>query len=430
MTQANEATVSQGGDTAAQCPFMNQKGWDFTNPDLLVEGIPLEEFACLRKTAPVWFNAQEPGKGGGFHDAGYWVVSKHADIRDISKNSEDWSTNRNGVIMRFEDDMPAEALEVTKALLINHDPPEHTRLRKVVSKAFTPRAVHGLEEKLDAAARKIVQEAADSGNGDFVHQVAVDLPLMAIADLLGVPQEDRMKLFDWSNSMMNADDPEFTTPPDVASAEILGYGYNMADARRKCPAEDIVSTLVNADIDGHSLDEIEFGYFFILLTVAGNETTRNAISHGMNAFLDNPEQWEIFKRDRPATAVDEIVRWATPVNSFQRTAVRDTEIRGVKIAEGDRVGMFYGSANYDEDVFDDPFTFNVLRDPNPHVGFGGNGAHFCVGANLARMEINLMFNALADIVPDITKLDAPRRLRHGWINGIKELQVDYGTAAK
>ena len=204
----------------------------------------------------------------------------------------------------------------------------------------------------------------------------------------------------------------------------------MAETRGKCPTEDMVTTLVTADIDGQSVEEIEYGYFFILLTVAGNETTRNAITHGMNAFLDNPEQWEIFKRDRPATAVDEIVRWATPVNACQRTAIRDTEIRGVKIKEGDRVGMFYGSANYDEEVFDDPFTFNILRDPNPHVGFGGNGSHFCVGANLARMEISLMFNALADLVPDITKLEAPRRLRHGWINGIKELQVDYGTGGK
>jgi cholest-4-en-3-one 26-monooxygenase len=427
VTQANDTAVAQG-DAAAQCPFMTQEGWDFTNPDMMEEGVPQEEFAQLRKTAPVWWNAQLPGKGGGFSDGGYWVVTKHADIRDISKNAEDWSAAENGVIMRFDDDMPPEALEVTKAgLLINHDPPEHTRLRKIVAKAFTPRAVHGLEEKLDEAARKIVQEAADAGNGDFVHQVAVDLPLMAIADLLGVPQEDRMKLFDWSNSMMNAEDPDFPIDPQVASAEILGYGYNMADARRKCPADDIVTELVNADIDGHSLDEIEFGYFFILLTVAGNETTRNAISHGMNAFLDNPEQWEIFKEQRPATAVDEIVRWATPVNSFQRTALVDTEIRGVKIAKGDRVGMFYGSANYDEEVFEKPFEFNVLRDPNPHVGFGGNGTHFCVGANLARMEIGLMFNAIADIIPDITKLEQPRRLRHGWINGLKELQVDYGT---
>ncbi|NMO04766.1 cytochrome P450 [Gordonia sp. TBRC 11910] len=419
MTQAQDAPVSSS--------FLGQDGWDFTSPDLLQNGIPVREFAELRKTAPVWWNAQAPGKGGGFHDGGYWVVSKHAHIREISKNNDDWSTNTNGVIIRFDDEMTSEQLEITKALLINHDPPSHTRLRKLVSKAFTPRAVHALEEKLDEAARTIVKRAAESGTGDFVHDVAVDLPLLAIADLLGVPEEDRVKLFNWSNNMMNYDDPEFGEDPQMASAEILGYGYQMAEARRKDPVEDIVSVLVNADIDGQHLDEIEFGYFFILLTVAGNETTRNAISHGMNAFLDNPDQWELFKEHRPATAVDEIVRWATPVNCFQRSAKRDTEIGGVAISEGQRVGMFYGSANYDEEVFEDPFSFNILRDPNPHVGFGGNGAHFCVGANLARMEINLMFNALADLVPDITKLQAPRRLRHGWINGVKELRVDYGV---
>ncbi|EGD55446.1 cytochrome P450 [Gordonia neofelifaecis] len=406
---------------------MHQEGWDFTSPDLLVEGIPVKEFAELRKTAPVWWNAQLPGKGGGFHDGGYWVVSKLEDIREISKNAEDWSANENGVIMRFDDEMPAEQIEVTKSLLINHDPPEHTRLRKIVSRAFTPKAVHALEEKLDEAARRIVEQAAASGKGDFVEQVAVDLPLLAIADLLGVPEEDRTKLFDWSNAMMNGDDPDFEIDPLTANMEILGYGYNMAEERRKCPADDIVTQLVEADIDGHGLTEAEFGFFFILLTVAGNETTRNAITHGMNAFLDNPDQWELFKKERPATAVDEIVRWATPVNCFQRTAKNDTTVGGVEIKAGQRVGLFYGSANYDEDIFDDPYTFNILRDPNPHVGFGGNGTHFCIGANLARMEINLMFNALADLVPDITKLAEPNRLRHGWINGIKELQVDYGT---
>ncbi|MCF8589574.1 cytochrome P450 [Gordonia sp. HY366] len=406
---------------------MHQEGWDFTSPDLLVHGIPMKEFAELRKTAPVWWNAQLPGKGGGFHDGGYWVVSKLDDIREISKNADDWSANENGVIMRFEDDMNQEQLDVTKALLINHDPPEHTRMRKIVSRAFTPKAVHALEEKLDEAARRIVSEAAAAGKGDFVEQVAVDLPLLAIADLLGVPEEDRAKLFHWSNAMMNYDDPDFEPDPLTANMEILGYGYNIAEQRRKCPADDIITTLTEADIDGQALDETEFGFFFILLTVAGNETTRNAISHGMNAFLDNPDQWELFKKERPATAVDEIVRWATPVNCFQRTAKRDTTIGGVEIKQGQRVGMFYGSANYDEDIFDDPYTFNIMRDPNPHVGFGGNGTHFCIGANLARMEINLMFNAIADLVPDITKLGAPDRLRHGWINGIKELQVDYGT---
>ncbi len=435
MTQAQSAPIgsesaaagTSTSDSVAKCPFMQQEGWDFTNPDLLERGIPVQEFAQLRHTAPVWWNAQEPGKGGGFHDGGYWVISKHQHIREISKNNADWATATNGVIMRFDDEMTQDQLDVTKALLINHDPPEHTRLRKLVSKAFTPRAVQALEDKLDDAARTIVRAAADKGSGDFVHDVAVDLPLLAIADLLGVPEADRGKLFDWSNNMMNYDDPEFGEDPQMASAEILGYGYTMAEERRKCPVDDIVSTLVNADIDGQSLDETEFGFFFILLTVAGNETTRNAISHGMNAFLDHPDQWELFKKERPATAVDEIVRWATPVNCFQRTAKNDTQVGGVDIKAGKRVGMFYGSANYDEEVFDDPFSFNILRDPNPHVGFGGNGAHFCVGANLARMEINLMFNALADIVPDITKLDAPRRLRHGWINGVKELRVDYGT---
>ncbi|WP_084637971.1 cytochrome P450 [Gordonia shandongensis] len=408
---------------------MHQEGWDFTDPDLLLEGIPVKEFAELRKTAPVWWNAQAPGKGGGFHDGGYWVISRHEHIREISKNADDWSAAENGVIMRFEDDMTAEQIDVTKSLLINHDPPDHTRLRKVVSRAFTPKAVHALEEKLDAAARRIVSEAAATGSGDFVHQVAVDLPLEAIADLLGVPAEDRTKLFNWSNSMMNADDPEFTEDPQVASMEILGYGYNMAEERRKCPADDIITTLIEADVDGHGLTEAEFGFFFILLTVAGNETTRNAITHGMNAFLEHPDQWELFKKERPATAVDEIVRWATPVNCFQRTAKNDTQIGGVDIKKGQRVGMFYGSANFDEDVFENPFEFDIMRDPNPHVGFGGNGTHFCIGANLARMEISLMFNALADLVPDITKLEAPRRLRHGWINGIKELQVNYGSKA-
>lgn len=414
-------------EAAGKCPFMEQEGWDFTNPDLLEQGVPVQEFAQLRKTAPVWWNAQQPGKGGGFHDGGYWVISKHADIREISKDAEDWSANENGVIIRLDDEIPEDQIEVTKSLLINHDPPEHTRLRKVVSRAFTPKAVHALEEKLDDAARRIVQQAADEGAGDFVSQVAVDLPLLAIADLLGVPEEDRMKIFDWSNSMMNGDDPDYPIDPLVANMEILGYGYNMAEQRRNCPADDIVTQLVQADVDGQSLSEAEFGFFFILLAVAGNETTRNAITHGMNAFLDNPDQWELFKKERPATAVDEIVRWATPVNVFQRTAKRDVELNGQLIKKGDRVGMFYGSANYDEDVFEDPYSFNILRDPNPHVGFGGNGTHFCIGANLARMEINLMFNALADLVPDITKVAEPRRLRHGWINGIKELQVDYGT---
>jgi cholest-4-en-3-one 26-monooxygenase len=220
---------------------------------------------------------------------------------------------------------------------------------------------------------------------------------------------------------MNTDDPDFDADPAIANAELMGYAYTMAEERRRCPADDIVTRLIQADIDGESMGDVEFAFFVILLAVAGNETTRNAMTHGMNAFFDNPDQWELFKNERPATAIDEIIRWATPVHCFQRTALADVELGGVTIREGQRAGLFYSSANFDESAFE----FNVLRNPNPHLAFGGNGAHFCIGANLARMEIKLIFNELADQIPDITKVAEPQRLRSGWINGVKELSVSY-----
>jgi cholest-4-en-3-one 26-monooxygenase len=200
----------------------------------------------------------------------------------------------------------------------------------------------------------------------------------------------------------------------------------MAEERKADPRDDLVTKLITAQIDGHgALNADEFGYFTIMLTVAGNETTRNAITHGMKAFFDHPDQWELYKRERPATAYDEIIRWATPVTVFQRTALRDTSVGGQDVAAGQRVGLFYASANFDEDVFEDARTFNIRRDPNPHLAFGGHGTHYCIGANLARMEVSLIFNALADLVPDLSKVAEPRRLRHAWIHGIKELEVAY-----
>jgi len=187
--------------------------------------------------------------------------------------------------------------------------------------------------------------------------------------------------------------------------------------------------LIQADIDGEKLSDDEFGFFVIMLAVAGNETTRNSITHGMIALAANPDQWELFKSERPSTTADEIIRWATPVSAFQRTALADTELSGVRIKEGQRLVMSYRSANFDEEVFEDPFSFNIFRDPNPHVGFGGTGAHYCIGANLARMTIELMFNAIADHLPDLTALSKPERLRSGWLNGIKHWQVDYTGAA-
>ncbi|WP_283634542.1 cytochrome P450 [Mycolicibacterium poriferae] len=407
--------------TAANCPFL-PPGYDFTDPDVLVEGIPVDEFAQLRKTAPVWWNEQTDTI---FDDGGYWVITRHADIKDISRNSGQWSTNRKGAVMRLPDGVTAEQLDLTKALLINHDAPEHTRLRKIVSRLFTPRAVAALEEKLAVASREIVAAAAAKNSGDFVADVAMNLPLQAIADLIGVPEADRERLFHWTNSIMNTDDPDFDSDPTTANAELMGYAYTMAEERRRCPADDIVTRLVQADIDGEAMEDVEFAFFVILLAVAGNETTRNAMTHGMNAFFDNPDQWELFKRERPDSAIDEIIRWATPVHCFQRTALEDVELGGVTIREGQRAGLFYSSANFDEDVFDRPFEFDIMRNPNPHLAFGGNGAHYCIGANLARMEIKLIFDELADQVPDIAKLAEPKRLRSGWINGVKELAVSY-----
>jgi cholest-4-en-3-one 26-monooxygenase len=410
--------------TAMQsCPF--GAGFDFTDPDVLLRGIPVTEFAELRRTAPVWWNEQGESI---FNDGGYWVISRYEDVKAISRNGELWSTNRKGAVMRLPDGVTSDQLDLTKALLINHDAPEHTRLRKIVSRLFTPRAVATLEEKLAVAAHDILRAASEKDSGNFVDDIAMGLPLQAIADLIGVPEADREKLFNWSNSIMNTDDPDFDADPTVANAELMGYAYNMAEERRRCPADDIVTKLIEADLEGEageSLGDVEFAFFVILLAVAGNETTRNAITHGMNAFLDNPAQWELFKRERPATAVDEIVRWASPVHCFQRTALADVELGGVTIREGQRAGLFYSSANYDESVFDKPFEFDISRNPNPHLAFGGNGAHFCIGANLARMEIKLIFNEIADQMPNIGKLAEPQRLRSGWINGVKELSVSY-----
>lgn len=399
-------------------------GFDFTDPDLYAARIPVEEFAELRRTAPVWWNAQPHGLAG-FGDDGYWVVSRHADVKEVSRNSELYSSAENTAIIRFNPDMTREKIEAQRLIMLNIDPPQHSKVRGIVSRGFTPKAVDRLRDKLAERAVRIATTAKAQGGGDFVTQVACELPLQAIAELLGIPQDDRHKVFDWSNQMVAYDDPEYSINPEAASAELLGYAWHMAEERKKCPMDDIVTKLVHADIDGDALGSDEFGFFVLLLAVAGNETTRNAISHGMHAFLTNPEQWELYKDERPATTADEIVRYSTPVMSFQRTAMADTSLGGVEIRKGERVGMFYSSANFDTSVFESPERFDITRDPNPHLGFGGTGAHYCIGANLAKVEIDLIFNAVADHMPNIRAAGEPRRLRSGWLNGIKELQVTY-----
>jgi len=400
-------------------------GFDFTDPDLYSRRLPMDEFAELRRAAPVWWSPKPRGVGG-FDDEGYWVVTRHADVVAVSRDSDNYSTWENTAIIRHQDGASREQIEVQRFVMLNIDPPQHTKLRGIVSRGFTPRAINNLRSALSARAERIVAEAIASGSGDFVTDVAAELPLQAIAELIGVPQDDRRKVFDWSNDMVGYDDPEYVGDPAAAAAELVGYAMAMAEDRRQCPRDDIVTKLVHAQVEDGQLSSDEFGFFVILLAVAGNETTRNAISHGMLAFLEDPGQWELFKAERPDTAADEIVRWATPVTVFQRTALADTTLGGQQIRTGQRVGLFYRSANFDEEVFDHPERFDIRRSPNPHLGFGGSGAHFCLGANLARLEIDLIFNAIADHMPGIRLAGEPKRLRSGWLNGMKRLPVSYG----
>ena len=402
-------------------------GFDFTDPDLYGQRLPVEELAELRRTEPLWWNAQAADVGG-FGDGGFWVVTKHRDVREVSLRSDVFSSAEKSVVPRYRVTGGGGQIEAGRASMIMMDEPEHSRLRKIISRGFTPRAVERLRAELAERAQRIAAEAAEQSSGDFVLQVACELPLQAIAGLLGVPLEDRGKLFDWSNQMIGDEDPEFAEYDSLGSAaELMWYAMQLAGRKAENPGDDIVSALVDADADGQ-LTEAEFGMFVVTLAIAGNETTRQSITQGMMAFTDFPDQWDLFRAQRPKTAADEIIRWASPINAFQRTALVDTELSGVAIKRGQRLVLFYRSANFDEEVFDDPLSFDVLRDPNPHLGFGGTGAHYCVGANLARMTIDLMFNAIADHLPDLRPIGPPERLRSSMINGIKHWQVDYTGA--
>ena len=405
--------------------------FDFTDPDLNLARIPHEEFAELRRAEPVRWVEQQPNATAGMSEAsgnGYWAVTRHADVLAVSKNSKVFSSHENGVIIRNPETASIETVEMSKVVIINQDAPEHTQLRSIISRGFTPRAIGALEEGLETVARRIVADAVATGSGNFVDQVASQFPLEVIGDMLGIPAEDRQKIFDWTNQMTGAEDEDLAredNDPAAAAAEVLMYSMGLAADRRENPREDIVTKLVNADLDGRGLTDDEFGFFVIALAVAGNETTRNATTHGMKAFLENPDQWALWVAERPATMVDEVIRWATPVTSFQRTALEDVELGGVQIKAGQRVGLFYASANHDAEVFTDPDVFDITREHNPHLAFGGHGAHYCIGANLARTEIRMIFDALADLAPGIRATGEVKRLRSGWLNGIKVLPVSY-----
>ncbi|MET7464074.1 cytochrome P450 [Nonomuraea sp. NPDC005501] len=391
---------------------------DLVDQDLYAQsGPPLDQLRWLREHEPVYRHEGDPA---------FWAVTRYDDVVQVSRRSDVFSSERR---LALFDEMPEEQRAFQRMMMLNQDPPEHTRRRSLVNRGFTPRTIGALEQHI----REICDDLLDncSGEVDFVTEVAAPLPLYVICELLGAPVSDRDKLFSWSNRMIGAQDPDYADAPGEggdAAMELYAYANQLAAQRRENPRDDIVTRLIQSDEHGQTLDENEFDLFVLLLVVAGNETTRNAASGGMVALFDHPEQWERLVADPSLarTAADEIVRWVSPVNLFRRTATRDVTLGDKQIKEDDKVVVFYSSANRDASVFPDPEVFDIGRDPNPHIGFGGGGAHFCLGNHLAKLELRVLFEQLARRYPRLRRTGEARRLRSFFINGIKELPVSVG----
>ena len=399
---------------------------DLCDPDNFVSGVPFEWFAQLRKEAPVFWHPDPDGFAEGF-----WAITRFEDCVGVNRDYEHFSSSRRTSLFGdFDEDM----LEQQRMMMLNMDPPMHTRYRRLVNKGFTPRMIRDLEAKVVSSTDSILDAVCEQGSADFVEQISAELPLQVIADLMGVPQEDRHLVFDWSNRMIGADDPEYQVSPEAsgqAAMELFAYADQLCEQKRLDPHTDLFSVLTQAELDGDSLSQLELDLFFLLLSVAGNETTRNLISGAMVAFFDNPDQWERLKADRTLlpSAVEEMLRYVTPVMHFRRQATSDIVIADQKIAEGDKVVFWHISANRDETVFADPDRFDIGRTANNHMAFGGGGPHFCLGANLARMEIRVMYDRLLDRLPDIHLDGDVQRLRSNFINGVKHIPVAFSPSA-
>jgi cholest-4-en-3-one 26-monooxygenase len=382
-------------------------------------------FRWLRANAPVYWHDEPEAPG-------FWVLSKHADVVEVNRNSQVFSSDaKYGGVVPFEDAKMASVNEFAAdiPLMLTMDDPDHARYRKLVNRGFTPRSLARVEERLRGIAKELVDDALSQGTCDWVETVAAWLPITAITELVGVPAEDRRKVFDWANQTAGATDPEFggdLSGMVATMMEVFAYSAELQEDRRARPAEDIMTTLVQADVDGEELNELEITMFFFLLLNAGSETTRNSISHALTVMMEQPDIYRELAADRSLLpgAIEEMIRWGTPVTYMRRTAIADTKIRGQTIKNGDKVTIWYGSANRDDEVFKDPYRFDIRRNPNPHVGFGGGGAHFCLGANLARMEIRVLFDELLDRVQEFKPAGPPERLRSNMINGIKHLPVE------
>jgi cholest-4-en-3-one 26-monooxygenase len=387
-----------------------------------VSEVPYDTFAKLRQES-------KPAQLVGADGRKYWALVRHADVVAASRNPEVFSNLPNPfTVGGTAPDAPHIPL------LISLDPPEHTQRRQLINKGFTPRRISRMTDRIREIVDEQVTRVSAVESFDFVTDLAVELPLQVIAELLGIPAEDRAKVFSWTEQMMTGDDAEFANDPEqvmAALGSMYGYAEGVCQHRREAPGDDLMSVLVAAELDGQQLSQMDLNLFFLLLHNAGSETTRNLVTGGVLALLENPDQLELLRAD-PALiprAVEEMLRWVTPVTHFARTLTEDTEIGGQAMAAGEQILLWYISANRDEKVFASPDRFDVTRDPNPHVGFGSGGPHFCLGAHLARLEAICLFEALINQLPALELAGPVERLQSHFINGVKHLPLRWTASA-
>ena len=392
---------------------------DFLDPDTFRDGIPFTALRELRDTEPVSFRAHAGERG-------YWFLTRHDDISAVLVDAKAYSSWRGTTSMM---DPPAERLEFARRILVNMDPPAHTRYRRLITQSVASRAVERLTPRLEELSRRTIDGIAARGSCDFVADVASKLPMQVICELLGVPETDWERLYACSNTMMARDDPDFAASrEDVsrASMEMFAYSASLADERRTCPKEDLMSALIAAEVDGQKLADDEINAFFILLVIAGNETTRTLLAGGLHALLENPSERDRLLADPSLwpNAVEEMLRFVSPIMQWRRTLDRDVTLNAKELRTGDKVILSLISANRDEQVFTDPDRFDITRTDNPHMAFGF-GPHLCLGASLARMEARRLLQELFRRLPDVT-LDGPIvRLRSNFINGVKRMPIRY-----
>jgi cholest-4-en-3-one 26-monooxygenase len=399
---------------------------DIVSPDHYQKnGYPHAEWTYLRKHHPVFY-VERPRVDP------FWAITKAADIREISIQPRQWLNGPRLAVFMLDEGAEGPPPELPLRHLLNMDPPQHGEFRSILSQYFTPRSIRALEPEIAKITTEILDDVMDRGECDFVTEISSKVPVAVIAEMLGVPRKDWPTIFRWTNEVIGGGDPEFQRGKDAnetfaqARLEMFQYFTDLVEESRKHPGRDVTSIVSNAKVNGEPLPALELLSYLFLLVVAGNETTRNATSGGLLAFIENPEQFRRLKSDPTLikSAVEEIVRWTSPVIQFARTAVSDTVVRGQKIRAGESVCLFYPSASRDEDVFAEPFKFDIGRNPNPHLSFG-IGEHFCLGANLARLELAVIFAELAKRL-DHAELAGPvERLRSSFVGGVKHMPIRY-----